>query len=86
MKMEVGRDTRVSVKLRNDNTVVGYLAAVSDRSFLVTDPETHVSTQVPYRNVKQIDAMSKGAKDVMTATFAMVGILLWVVCGDQLCL
>jgi len=82
MKMEVGRDTRVSVKLRNDNAVVGYLAAVSDRSFLVTDPETQVSTQVPYRNVKQIRAMSNGAKSAIPAVawaIILIGIVAWTV-------
>ena len=67
MGIEVGRATRVSVKLRNGSTVVGYLAAVRDHSFLVTDPETQVSTQVPYRNVRQISAMSTGAKVVIAA-------------------
>jgi small nuclear ribonucleoprotein (snRNP)-like protein len=81
MKMEVGRDTRVSVKLRNDSTVVGYLAAVSDHSFLVTDPETHVSTQVPFRNVKQISAMSKSAEIAITAVVATAIILVSIDCA-----
>lgn len=83
-KMEVGRDTRVSVKLRNDRTVVGYLAAVSDHSFLVTDPETHASTQVPYRNVKQIRAMSKGAKEaIISAAVVTAIILIYVECAGH---
>ena len=82
--MEVGRDTRVFVKLRNGKTVVGSLTAVSDRSFLVSDAETHVSTQVPYRNVRQINAMSKGAEEV-TATAAVVAAitLIYVACWGR---
>ena len=81
MKMEVGRDTLVSLKLRNGKTVVGYLTAVSDRSFLVTNPETLVSTQVPYRHVKRISSISNDAKSVIIdVTFFTAIVLLSVAC------
>lgn len=76
MKMEVGQDTRVSVKLRDNKIVVGYLAAVRDHSFLVMDPETHVTIQVPYRNVKHLNAMSPIAKIAIGVGVAVVGLML----------
>ena len=58
-------------------------AHTSDRSFLVTDPETRVSTQVPYRNVKQLSVMSKAA-DVaiivgeIALVLTLLGIYVWL--------
>lgn len=81
-KMEVGPETRVAVKLRNNKVVYGYLAAVGSHSLFVTDAETQISTQVPFRNVKQISAMSTHAKIgiAVGAALATVLVLVWLNC------
>ena len=82
-RVQVGRDARVSVRLKNDMLVVGLLAGVGNHSFFVTDPETQVSTQVPYRNVKQVNAMSTGAKIAIVAGGIVLGWLL--ICPNLRC-
>ena len=73
--LEVGRDTQVAVKLRNNTIVVGHLAGAGEHSFLVTDPET----QVAYRNVQTLNATSTGAKvGIAVAVVGVIALVAWL--------
>ena len=78
-KMGTGPETRVVVKLQNGRSAKGYLKEVHPYSFVITDPETHVSTQVAYSNVKQLNALSHGAR--IAITVGVIGaIAIWLIC------
>ncbi len=77
--LQVGRDTQVAVKLRNNTIVVGHLAGAGEHSFLVTDPETQVSTQVAYRNVQTLNATSTGARvGIAVAVAGVIALVAWL--------
>ena len=74
--MPTGPEALVAVTLKNRTTVTGYVERVGASSFIVTDPATGVSTQVPYANVRVLNKMSTGAKIQAGVVGAVV--LLWL--------
>lgn len=64
LKLGVGTEARVSVKLRDKTRVTGYVSEARDGSFVVTDSKTGESTAVDYRDVAQVKGhnLSTGAK------------------------
>jgi hypothetical protein len=79
-KLSTGVHTRLEVVLRNDTKVEGYLEDVGPLSFFVTNPDSQVSTQVAYANVKRVSAsLSTGAKvGIYVGVGAVAAFLLWV--------
>ncbi len=53
-KLGVGPDTRVEVKLRDKTKLKGYVSAVNEVSFAVTDLKTGAATTVAYPDVAQV--------------------------------
>ena len=47
-KLGVGTDTRVEVKLRDKTKLKGYISAVDEEGFTVTDSKTAKATSVTY--------------------------------------
>lgn len=64
LKLGVGRDARVALKLRNDVKLAGYISEAKDDSFVVTDSKTRAATTVAYGDVTQVrgNNLATGAK------------------------
>jgi hypothetical protein len=64
LKLGVGPDARVAIKLRNNVKLAGYISEVKDDSFLVTDLKTRSATAVAYGDVTQVKGnnISTGVK------------------------
>jgi len=63
-KLGTGTDARVEVKLQDKTKLKGYLSAVTEEHFVVTDAKTGVATQVLYPQVRQVKGhnLSTGAR------------------------
>jgi hypothetical protein len=64
LKLGVGPDARVAVKLCSNVKLAGYISELNDESFVVTDVKTKGTTAVTYGDVAQIKGhnLSTGAK------------------------
>jgi hypothetical protein len=64
LKLGVGQDARVAVKLRSKVKLAGYISEMNGDSFVVTDMKTKGTTAVTYGDVAQIKGhnLSTGAK------------------------
>lgn len=60
LKLGVGTDTRVTIKLRDHAKLVGYITEAKDESFIVTDPKTRAATTVAYGDVTQVKGNNLG--------------------------
>jgi len=69
LKLGVGPDARVAVKLRDNTKLSGYISEVNESSFVVTNTKTGVSTVVAYPDVKQVKGnnLSTGQKFAVAA-------------------
>ena len=63
LKLGVGPDARVALKLRDRAKLAGYISSASDHSFVVTDLKTGDATTVAYHDVTQVKGnnLSTGA-------------------------
>ena len=73
-RLGVGQDTRVEVKLRDKRKLSGYVSAINDGSFAVTDMKTGATTEVAYPDVAQV----KG-HNLTRGEWIGIGILIGVV-------
>jgi hypothetical protein len=64
LKLGVGRDARVEIKLQDKTKLAGYVSEVKDDSFIITDPKTSATTTVAYADVTQVKghSLSTGTK------------------------
>lgn len=64
LKLGVGRDARVEIKLQDKTKLAGYISEVKDDSFIITDPKTSATTTVAYSDVTQVKGhnLSTGSK------------------------
>ena len=64
LKLGLGTDARVSVKLRDNTKLAGHISEVTGDSFVVTDAKTGAATSVAYADVTQIKGhhLGTGAK------------------------
>jgi hypothetical protein len=60
LKLGIGTDARVAIKLRDDVKLAGYISDAKDDSFVVTDPKTQAATSVPYGSVTQVKGHNLG--------------------------
>jgi len=63
-KLGVGKEARVTVKLKDRTRIAGYVSEVNEDHFVITDAGTGASTSVTYNNVSQARGrnLSSGAK------------------------
>ncbi len=54
IKLGVGKDALVSVKLLDNTKVQGYISRVDDESFVVADAKTGTLTTISFSNVAQV--------------------------------
>jgi hypothetical protein len=59
MKLGVGTDTRVAIKLRDDVKLAGYISEATEGSFAVTDPRFEVAT-ARHGDVTQVKGITLG--------------------------
>jgi hypothetical protein len=78
-KLGVGRDARVEVKLRDKTKLQGYISAVSEDSFTITDLKTEASSVVAYPSVRQV----KG-HNLTTRTKILIGVAIAIGIGIML--
>jgi hypothetical protein len=64
LKLGVGRDSRVEVKMYDRTKLAGYVSEVKADSFAITDPKTEAATSVAYTDVSGVKGhnLSTGAK------------------------
>lgn len=55
LKKGVGEETQITVKLRNHNTLEGYISQISDDTFTLTNSETKEETIVAFKTVEQVN-------------------------------
>lgn len=69
VKLGVGPDARIEVKLRDKTKLSGYISEVNESSFVVTNAKTGASTVVAYPDVKQVKGnnLSTGQKFAIAA-------------------
>lgn len=60
LKLGVGTDARVAIKLRDDVKLAGYISEAKDESFVVTDMKTRTATTVAYGDVAQVKGHNIG--------------------------
>jgi len=80
LKLGVGPDARVAIKLRDNVKLAGYISEVKDDSFVVTDLKTRAATAVAYGDVAQVKGnnISTGAKIAIGVVIG-VGVVLLVI-------
>ena len=60
LKLGVGTDARVAIKLRDDVKLAGYISEANDGSFVVTDVKTRAASTVAYGDVTQVKGHNIG--------------------------
>jgi len=60
LKLGVGTDARVAIKLRDDVKLAGFISESTDDSFVVTDLKTRAATTVGYGDVTQVKGHNLG--------------------------
>ncbi|MEK6289494.1 MAG: hypothetical protein AABO57_27585 [Acidobacteriota bacterium] len=60
LKLGVGTDARVAIKLRNNVKLAGSISEAKDDSFVVTDLKTRAATTVAYGDVTQVKGHNIG--------------------------
>jgi hypothetical protein len=78
LKLGVGRDARIAVRLRDKTRLVGFISEAGESSFVVTDVKTGAATVVAYPDVIQAKGnnLSTGAKIAIGAAIVAAIILL----------
>jgi hypothetical protein len=63
-KLDVSKDARIAVRLRDKTRVSGYISQADEHSFVITDIKTGAATEIPYPEVTQAKGqnLSTGAK------------------------
>ncbi len=86
-KLGTGETARVKVKLRDKTKLEGYISAIREEDFTVTDRKTGAATTIAYPQVKSVKGnnLSTGAKIAIGAGIAAAVILLifWKVVVDE---
>lgn len=88
LKLGVGTDARVAIKLRDHLKLAGYISEAKDDSFVVTDLNTRAATTVAYRDVTQVKGhhLGTGAKiaiGIGIGVGATLLILFWYIAANQ---
>lgn len=67
IKLSVGKNSLVEVKLRDKTKLKGYVGEIKENSFVVVDDATGTSTEVSYSQAKQVKGnnLSTGVKIVI---------------------
>lgn len=69
-QLGIGNDSRIVVKLRDKRTLVGYISAINNDSFVITEAKTGEPTTIPYPAV----TAAKGNHKALWITLGAVGV------------
>ena len=72
LKLGVGPDARIKVKLRDNTIIKGYVSQANDDYFVVTDEKIKFTTRIKYPDVKQINNFSKNKGLKAIAAYGIV--------------
>ena len=78
VKAGVGGEAEVMVTLRDRSVVTGRIDYVGKHSLFVVDTTTGSVTQVPYRNLSQVQAWSPGYKTKIALAAGVVATMILV--------
>ena len=83
LKLGIGKEARVGVKLRDKTKLVGFISEVKEDRFAITDLSTGATTMVSYVDVTQVKGhnLSTGAKIAIISLAIAAGVLaffLWL--------
>ncbi len=83
IKLGVGRNSRVEVKLLDKTKLKGYVGEIKENSFVVVDDATGAATEVPYSQAKQVKGnnLSTGVKIAIGVGIAVAIIYILVISG-----
>jgi hypothetical protein len=64
LQRSIGKKARVTVKLRDNTKVAGYISKAGEDSFAVTNAKTGVATTIAYNEIIQVknNGLSRGGK------------------------
>jgi hypothetical protein len=87
LSLGTGSDARVQVTLRNKVKVAGYISESGAESFTIVNPETGLSTNAAYTDVKKVSGhnLSTGAKIAIIAAIAggvMLALAIYIMNPD----
>jgi len=60
LKIGVGTDARVAIKLRDNVKLAGYISETKDDSFVITDMKSRAARTVAYGDVAQVKGQNLG--------------------------
>jgi len=82
-KLGAGKDTKVSVKLRDKTKLKGYVRRIEEEAFVIADAKTGAETNVPYGDVTQVKGnnLSTGAIIAISAGVAagVTLLVIWII-------
>ncbi len=78
LKLGVGKDARVSVKLFDNTKVQGYISRADEESFVIADAKTGTVTTISYSNVGQVKGRISKGYWVMTGAIVVSFLLLLI--------
>lgn len=83
LKLGIGKEARVAVKLRDKTKLAGYISEVKEDRFAITDINTGATNVVTYTDVAQVKGhnLSTGAKIAIISLAIAAGVLaffLWL--------
>ncbi len=86
-KYGTGEKSKVKVSLRNQTKIKGYISAIEDDSFTVTDKKTGATTKVDYAQVKNVSRnnLSTTAKIAIAVGIAVPVTILLTFFGLYYC-
>jgi small nuclear ribonucleoprotein (snRNP)-like protein len=78
-RLGTGKDSKVSIKLKDGTKLKGYIGSINENSFVVVDEKTGVSTEVPYPQTKQVKASNlKKGLILALAIASVLGVILLI--------
>lgn len=87
-KLGQGREAKVEVKMRDNSKFKGYISAVDEDSFVVTNPKTGSSQTVAYADTMQVKKASSGVSSrtwIIVGAAAAAAVIVGVVLKPALC-
>jgi uncharacterized protein HemX len=87
-KYGTGEKSKVKVELRNQTKIKGYVSAIADDSFTVTDKKTGTPTKIEYAQVKKVmndNGLSTAGKIGIAVGIAVPVAILLTIFGIRYC-
>lgn len=77
LRLGVGRDARVKVKMRDNTKIKGYISEVREGGFVIVDDKSNLAVEVPYSMAKQVQGnnLSTGEKIALGVAVILVLVL-----------